>query len=75
MPVVEAVSVWPTCAVPVIVGAPVAGVLVVVVAAVSLTSMAVPTVRETPEEAQVLVLPGLGGWRRRGRGRCCRPRG
>ena len=53
MPVVTAVSVLPTCAVPVMVGAPIAAVLVEA-AAVSLTLMAVPAVRETPELLQYL---------------------
>ena len=48
MPVVTAVSVLPTCAVPVMVGAPIAAVLGVP-GAVSLTVMSVPAVRETPE--------------------------
>ena len=73
MPVVTAVSVWPTCAVPVMVGAPIAAVLVVP-GAVSLTATAVPAVRETPEDAQLLPW-GVWWWRRRGRGRCCRPPG
>ena len=52
MSVVTAVSVWPTCAVPVMVGLPVAGVLVLgSTVVVSLTSMAVPMVRETPAES------------------------
>ena len=41
MPVVAAVSVWPTCAVPVMVGAPIAAVLVEAVVALS-TLEAVP---------------------------------
>ena len=53
MPVVTAVSVLPTCAVPVMVGAPVAAVLGVP-GAVSLTVMSVPAVRETPELLQYL---------------------
>ena len=47
MPVVTAVSVWPTCAVPVMVGAPVGAVLGVP-GAVSLTVMSVPTGRVMP---------------------------
>ena len=39
MPVVTAVSVWPTCAVPVMVGAPAAAVVVVVVLAEPLTAI------------------------------------
>ena len=60
MPVVTAVSVWPTCAVPVMVGAPIAAVLGVP-GAVSLTVMSVPMVRETPEEFQILVLERMVG--------------
>ena len=45
MPVVAAVSVWPTCAVPVMVGAPIAAVLVEAVVVASSLSEAseVPT--------------------------------
>ena len=41
MPVVTAVSVWPICAVPVMVGAPVAGVLA---ASLSVTVTATPPI-------------------------------
>ena len=60
MPVVTAVSVWPTCAVPVMVGAPIAAVLGVP-GAVSLTVMSVPAVRETPELLKILLDGAAGG--------------
>ena len=58
MPVVTAVSVWPTCAVPVMVGAPIAAVLGVP-GAVSLTVMSVPAVRETPGLSKINLLVPL----------------
>ena len=55
MPVVAAVSVCPTCAVPEIVGAPVAGLLVAVLGASSLTLPVAPSTSQTVEN----VLGGL----------------
>ena len=42
MPVVTAVSVWPTCAVPVMVGAPVAAVLAVAVTVTATPPIVMP---------------------------------